>query len=140
MSHKDNWIELTEEIAAKIQSGDVVAVAIAEAGAMGDPGSIELVDTTLKMYRTHFGELPDKAIVKMIPFVTEIELGFGDVAGLNDSWTWLYLGFGNYLFVRPGMDKKLLKYIEDNYSDTKFSKTVELYAHWYEGLKKLSKK
>ncbi|MBR3256574.1 hypothetical protein IKG10_02825 [Candidatus Saccharibacteria bacterium] len=45
-----NYIELTEEMLASLKPNDIIAVTIAENGAMGDPGAIEIINKDLNMY------------------------------------------------------------------------------------------
>jgi len=129
------YLELSNDRFARLNYDDFIAVTIAEGGAMGDPGAIEIVDKDLKIYHTHFGEIDDSLLRKKIPFLKTLVVGFGDIDGLDDNWSGLYTGYGNYLFVKPKYEKPILEYIDKNYSDTGMPKIVELYSHWYDALK-----
>ena len=129
---------MTKQNIQKIKPDDLIAITIAEGGAMGDPGAIELVDKDLQIYRTHFGEIEKEDLEKVIPFLKTLGIGFGDVEGLSKDWGYLYTGFGNYLFIRPELKPKILDYIRKHYKDSKMPEIVELYSHWYEALENLS--
>lgn len=134
-----NSIVLTNDNIKDINSDDLIAITIAEGGAMGDPGAIILVDNDLKMYRTHFGEIKDETLKSVIPFLKTLDIGFGEVSGLSEDWDWLYTGYGNYLFIRPEFKDGVLEYVRKNYKDTRMPEVVELYSHWYEALENLIK-
>lgn len=134
----NNRITLTNKNISAINPDDLIAITIAEGGAMGDPGAIELVDSKLKLYHTHFGEFDGEDLVKIIPFLKTLDIGFGEVDGLPEDWDWLYTGYGNYLFIRPKFKEGVLGHIRKNYRDTGMSEVVELYAHWYEALKSIA--
>ena len=134
MKKNTTTIELTSELLKGLKPKDFIAITIAESGAMGDPGAIEIVDKNLKFYHTHFGEINDKILQEKIQFLNTLKIGFGDIDGLDKNWTGLYTGYGNYLFVRPKYEKPILKYINDNYGDTNIPTIVELYSHWYDAL------
>lgn len=133
-------IFITDKNIAKIKPDSLIAITIAEDGAMGDPGAIELVDNDLKFYYTHFGEVEDEALRNIIPFLSTLSIGFGKVNGLPKEWDWLYTGCGNYLFIRPELKEGILEYIRANYKDTKMPEAAGLYSHWYEALENIIKK
>lgn len=128
-------IKLTKESIKKLFPDDLIAITIAESGAMGDPDAIELVDKDLNLYYTHFGEIEESELERVIPFLKTLQLMFGNIEGLDKNWVGLYIGYGNYLFVRPELKEPILQFVEENYSDTEVSLTVELYSHWYDALK-----
>lgn len=132
-------ITLTDENIKELKPNNLIAVTIAEGGAMGDPGAIEIVDKDLKVYRTHFGEIEEEKLRNVIPFLNTLEIGFGEVSGLPKDWDWLYTGYGNYLFILPELKKGILEYIRKNYKDSAMPEVVELYTHWYEALEKTFK-
>ncbi|MBQ3309733.1 hypothetical protein IJG78_03610 [Candidatus Saccharibacteria bacterium] len=132
-----DYIELTEEILASLKPNDIIAVTIAEDGAMGDPGAIEIVDKKLNIYHTYSGKINRKILHEKIPFLKDLELFFGNINKLDEKkWSGLYTGFGNYLFVRPKYKQPILEYVYNNYDYDKLSK-AELYVHWYEALKEI---
>ncbi|MBR3256575.1 hypothetical protein IKG10_02830 [Candidatus Saccharibacteria bacterium] len=71
---------------------------------------------------------------KKILFLKSLSIAFGETNGLDKDWAGLYTGFGNYLFVRSKYKSGILDYIDKNYGDSGYSKTVELYSHWYDAL------
>ena len=134
-----NRIILTEENINDIIPGDLIAVTIAENGAMGDPGAVELVNKELDVYCTHFGEIEKTKLEAAIPFLKSLGVFFGQVDGLSEDWEYLYAGYGNYLFLRPGLKDKVCDYIHDHYKDTGLPEMVELYSHWLEALEDVLK-
>ena len=69
MKKDTTTIKLTNELFKSLKTKDFIAITMAEGGAMGDPGAIEIVDKDLKFYRTHFGEINDKILEDKIPFL-----------------------------------------------------------------------
>ena len=135
-----DYIELTEEMLASLKPNDIIAVTIAEDGAMGDPGAIEIVDKKLNIYHTYSNKIDRKILHEKIPFLKDLELFFGNINKLDEKkWSGLYTGFGNYLFVRPEYKQPILEYVYNNYDYDKLSK-AELYVHWYEALKEIRSK
>jgi len=132
-----NRIALTDDNIKIIKVDDLIAIAIAEGGAMGDPGAIELVDKDLKIYYTHFGEITNDNLEYVIPFLKIISIGLGEVNGLPKEWDYLYTGYGNYLFILPRYKERILKYVQKKYKDTGMPAVVELYSHWYEALENI---
>ena len=131
-------IKLTKQSIKKLTPDNLIAITIADAGAMGDPGAIEFVDKNLKLYYTHFGEIEKSELERVIPFLKTLQLMFGDIEGLNKDWAGLYTGYGNYLFVRPEFKEPILHFVEENYGDSELPLVVELYSHWYDALKTLN--
>lgn len=130
-------IALTDKNIKELKPDSLIAVTIAEGGAMGDPGAIEIIDKDLKVYYTHFGEIEEEKLRSVIPFLNTLDIGFGEVSGLPKDWDWLYTGYGNYLFILPELKEGILEYIRKNYKDTGMPEVIELYTHWYEALEKL---
>ena len=135
-----NRIALTDDNIRVIKVDGLIAIAIAEGGAMGDPGVIELVDKDLKIYYTHFGEITNDNLEYVVPFLKTISIGLGEVNGLPKEWDYLYTGYGNYLFILPRYKERILKYVQKKYKDTGMPTVVELYSHWYEALENILKK
>jgi hypothetical protein len=134
-----NRKDLNDENVKDISPDSLIAITIAEGGAMGDPGAIELVNKDLEIYYTHFGEIKKDNLECAIPFLETLGIGLGEVDGLPKEWDYLYTGFGNYLFILPEYKEKVLEYIQENYKDTGTSVTIELYSHWYEALENIIK-
>ena len=130
-------IELTEKVIDEINAAEIIAITLADGGAMGDPGAIMLVNKKLKKFCTHFGIIDDKKLVKIIPFLEKIKVNFDKVTGLDKDWDYIYTGFGNYLFIRPELKDPILKYVEENCKDPKLPTVARIYSHWYEALKNI---
>lgn len=138
-------IPITNNNLKDIKPENIIAVTIASGGAMGDPGAIEITDKKLNIYYTHFGEISTEELERVIPFIKQFDKIFSDLwmkgeAKINNDWTGIYTGFGNGLFVNPKLNKSILSYIKTNYSNTDCSPTIELYTHWYDALKEVTKK
>lgn len=132
-------IELTEEKLKNLNYEDFIAITLAEGGAMGSPGLIEIVDEDLSYYYTHFGKIDSEILEDKLSFLKTVRLEFGNIKNLEKNWVGLYTGAGNYLFVRPKYEKPILKYIDDNYKDTDKPKIIKLYLHWREALENMVK-
>lgn len=132
-------IVLTDDNIKNIKPDMLIAITIAEGGAMGDPGAVELVDKDMRIYCTHFGEIGKENLERVIPFLKTLGIGLGEVDGLPKEWDYLYTGYGNYLFILPKYKEKVLEYVQEKYKDTGMPITVELYSHWYEALEKIIK-
>lgn len=131
--------ELTEAKFRDLDYKDFIAITLAEAGAMGDPKAIEIVDKNLNFYYTHFGNINDKLLEDKLLFLKTVKLGFGEIKNLENDWSGLYTGAGNYLFVRPEYAKPILEYIENNYKEIKKPDTIKLYIYWREALENIAK-
>ena len=140
MKKDTTTIKLTNELFKSLKTKDFIAITMAEGGAMGDPGAIEIVDKDLKFYRTHFGEINDKILEDKIPFLKTVQIRLDGVTGFGDDWDYLYTGFGNHLFVRPEYKEPILKFIDKKYKDDgkDIPKVAKLYTHWYEALKEVA--
>ena len=132
-------IELTEKELKELDHKDFIAITLAEGGAMGDPGLIEIVDKDLNCYYTHFGEIDSKILEDKLPFLKTVRFEFGNIKNLESDWAGLYTGAGNYLLVRPKYEKPILKYIDDNYKDADKPKIIKLYLHWRGALENMVK-
>ena len=135
-----NTVNLTDELLKKLKTEDFIAITLAEGGAMGDPGAIEIVDKDLKFYYTHFGEINDKILEDKIPFLKTVQIRFDGVTGFGDDWDYLYTGFGNHLFVKSEYKEPILKFIDEECKDDgkDIPKAAKLYTHWYEALKEIA--
>ena len=78
-------IDLSDETLRSIESKDIIAITMASGGAMGDPGAIELVDKNLKVYYTHFGEIDNNKLKRVIPFMDTLHVAFDDIDGVGDD-------------------------------------------------------
>lgn len=130
-------IEIDKDNIKNIKYDGVVAITIAEGGAMGEPNRFEVVDENMQLYHSNFanGKVEHKDLVKAFPVLKEFRCGFDNVDKLDKGWNWLSLGMGNYLLIR---DKYFELYKDRVIGELgeKYRKG-ELYQSWFRILQKL---
>lgn len=84
----------------KINYDDVVALSIAEYGAMGDPGAIIVMNKDLSHFWFHHYNIDPEKLKQRLPMLKNLRLGCGDAINVEVGWTSYYYGYGNYLFIR----------------------------------------
>lgn len=127
-------IELSNEIFDSIDYNKIIAVTIAEGGAMGEPNGFYAVDDKFNLYHTNFayGKVNfEKLKNKFILFNEEVDM-------IEKNWSWFYMGFGNYLLVRTFLGETIKKFIDEYFSDV--YKHAELYDRWFYMLKYINEK
>lgn len=139
-------IRLTEEKLGSLKYDDVLAITIAESGAMGVPNLLEVVDKDLNLYGTilEIGKVDFKKFEDKLTLLKTLRVHpFGEISNLEDGWEHFYMGAGNNLFLRNKYANSVEKYIDDNYADEKFEdgkekpKALKRYIHWFEALKNI---
>lgn len=131
----DKAIKLTNENIDDIKYEDVIAVTIAEGGAMGEPNSFYVVLHNMKLYYLNF-EFTDIDMTKLnikFPLLSTFKCFSEHVFGIDSGWKWFNMGFGNYLLVRERYYEKIDDYINKNLSEE--YEHGELYQKWFEILK-----
>lgn len=130
-------IELTDKIVDEIIYNDIIAITIAEGGAMGEPNAFYAVSKNLQVYYTNMGlknvdfkKLKDKFLI-----LNSIECFAGQISFSEKGWESFYMGFGNYLIVRDNYYEKYKQYIKDNLTED--YESGELYKQWYDIFKKI---
>lgn len=133
---RENEMELTNEIIGTLDYSDIIAITIAEGGAMGEPGGLELVKSDLSLYHTNlsYSDINTDKLFEKIPVLGKIKVFFGNANNVED-WKTFYMGFGNYLLVRDKYFEPYQKYLDENYKEG--YEFVELYNSWYEILKQI---
>ncbi|MGN1379238.1 MAG: hypothetical protein ACI4XR_02445 [Bacilli bacterium] len=127
-------IELSNEILDSIDYNKIIAVTIAEGGAMGEPNGFYAVDDKFNLYHTNFayGKVNfEKLKNKFILFNEEVDK-------IKKNWSWFYMGYGNYLLVRTFLGETIKKFIDEYFSDV--YKHAELYDRWFYMLKYINEK
>lgn len=95
---KDNYTKNIPE--------QIIFFTFAEGGAMGRPGSIELITKDSEHYIAYYLPYSSKRIEyndiqKLFPPFRDIRFEtFGGCQGFLDNWKYVSLGCGNHLFVR----------------------------------------
>ncbi len=130
-------IEITEENINDINYNQIIAVTIAEGGAMGEPNRFQVVDENMQLYHSNFadGMVKYDDLIKKFPLLKGFECGCEQINNLDKGWKWFNLGAGNYLLVKD----EYYKYFDDRVKEElgeKYKKS-ELYQKWFDILQKV---
>ena len=130
-----NTIELTKDNIKEINYEDIIAVTIAESGAMGEPNGFYAVDKNLNVYHLnfYFTDIDGRDIVQVFPLLKTFKCFFGYVKKLDEDWNSFNMGYGNYLIVRKSIYYKVNLSIEKILG--KNWMVSELYKKWYDVIK-----
>ncbi len=136
--YEENAITLNKEHIKNINYSDVIAITIAEEGAMGEENAFQAV---LKDLTTYYINLEDtdistKEFHNAFPVMKEFSCFFGKVKYPDKDWVCVYMGYGNYLLVRHEYETSLNKYLKDNFKDGYVN--GELYQSWYSVIKNIT--
>lgn len=130
-------IEIDEDNIKEIKYDGVIAMTIAEGGAMGEPNGFQVVDETMKLYHSNFvdGKVSYNDLKDAFPLLKTFKCEFDNVDSLDEGWKCTSLGMGNYLIIKEKyyenyMDRVKLD-LGDNY------RKVELYKNWFRLLQKV---
>ena len=120
----------------KIKYEDIIAIFVAEGGAMGEPNAFHVVLKGLIHYYANLGnaDFSKEEFDTAFPVMKTFRCFAEEVNKLEEGWNWFNAGFGNYLIVRNDYYEKIKKTIEKNL--TKDYTRGELYNHWYEMIEK----
>ena len=132
-------IELSNENIDAIKYADIVAITIAEAGAMGEPNGFYIAMKNYDLYHTNLGNTPisNEKMLEVFPLLKTFDCFCGQVTNLNGEWESFYMGFGNYLVVRKQYYDAIMQYIKENLP--KDFQRGHLYQKWYEIITKVVK-
>ena len=125
-------INLNSKNANTIKYDSIIAITIAEGGAMGDPNGIDIVlkDMTRYYFNLIVTDININDFYNNNPVFKSIKCSLGNIIQLDENWNWFDMGFGNYLIIRKEYFEKynkiLFKKIGKKYN------TGELYNSWYE--------
>lgn len=135
---RESIIELKNENIEEIIYDDIIAVTIAEAGAMGEPNGFYAVNKEHKLYHLNFGEtsIEKETLYEKFPLLVKLNCFFEEVSNLDMEWKWFNMGFGNYLVVRDSIYSIVKKYIKENLKED--YEHGELYNKWYEVIKNVT--
>ena len=124
-------ININGKNANTIKYDSIIAITIAEGGAMGDPNGIEIVLKDMSLYYFNLG-YTDINVGKFFednPVLKSIKCSIGQITQIDDNWKWFNMGFGNYLIIRKEYYEKynniLLEKIGKEYG------AGQLYNSWY---------
>ena len=109
---------------------DIVAFSFAYEGAMGEGGGIEIIDRGGQMYHANYyygkDHLEREHIKDIIPAITDIDFYLVGCESKNENWKFVYLGFGNNLFVVNDIYNDFMKKVEEAHFET----VGQLYQRW----------
>lgn len=136
----DNYIKVTKDVLNQIDYENVIAIFIAEGGAMGEPNAFHAVLKDLTHYYTNLGEMDftKEEFFNALPVMGSFNCFCEQIMGLEDGWIWYNAGFGNYLIVRKEYKNKIDKYIKEHFKEN--WQHGELYQNWLDMLKKIMEK
>jgi hypothetical protein len=125
-----NIIEVDELNYKAYQKLDIAAFSIASPGAMGEGGSIYIIDTEGQIYHANncHGDncIQSKHIKDIIPVIEDIQFHIFGCESNNEKWMALYLGFGNYLVLIKSLYEGFCKKRDDANLDS----PARLFQHW----------
>jgi hypothetical protein len=102
--------------------------AIAEGGAMGCPGEINILTLEGRHFCMNYayGDIDLNKFGEVFPVFKQCRFGmFGSTSGVPDGWHYLYLGMGNHLIVEESVFNKFAAIVKD------LNDPVYLYQNWY---------
>ena len=126
-----NRITLNSKNVDIIKYDSVIAITVAEGGAMGDPNGIEIVlkDMSHYYYNLAYTDINVDKFFEDNPVFKSIKCSIAQITQIDKNWNWFDMGFGNYMIIRQEyyekFNKALLKRIGKKYN------TGELYNSWY---------
>ena len=136
-ARKEEPIEIDSKNIKDINYDGIIALTIAEGGAMGEPNGFQVVDENMKLYHSNFadGKIEYKKLETAFPVLKSFKCGFDDVQKLDNGWKWISLGMGNYLIIK---EEYYDRYMDRVIAELgKEYRKGELYQNWYKILKKL---
>lgn len=130
-------IKLNKDNIDKINYDEIIAVTIAEGGAMSEPNAFYAVLNNLERYYVNLGDsdITKEQFFKSFPVMEKFNCLWEEVLYLDKGWSWFNMGCGNYLLVREKYKDKIYNYIKGNFGDDWHH--GELYQKWYEALKNI---
>lgn len=128
-------LELNKNNLKEINYNDIVAMAIAESGAMGEPNGFYVVTKDMKQYHLNFQytDIKKNQLLDVFPILETLDFYASQVHNLEPNWKWFNMGMGNYLIVREKYYKSIEDYIKNNLGEN--YEYGELYKKWFDILK-----
>lgn len=127
-------IEITESNWKDYCSIETVAFSIAQPGAMGEPGGVEIIDAQGQVYHTNYcwDGLPYEYLLAIVPDLGDCKFGvMGHQA--PEGWVAVYLGMGNHLTIRTDYYSQF----DQEVRNRRIERPGELYQQWFEIVLKL---
>ncbi len=131
-------IEINNYNIKKINYDIIIAVAVAENGAQGEPGGFQAVDEKLRIYHSNLntGKVSYKKLVSKFRLLKGFNCACTDINKKNLGWKWFDLGGGNSLLIREKYYKLFNESVIEKLG--KDYKKGELYKNWLSILKSIS--
>lgn len=109
---------------------DIVAFFFAYEGAMGDAGSIYIIDKAGQIYRTYYcwkdNCIAREHIKEIIPVFKDLQFQMFGIETDNKNWQSVDLGFGNTLLIT----KDISNGFNQKVKEANFQRSGELFQHW----------
>lgn len=128
-------LEIDKHNIENINYDTIIAVTVAESGAMGEPNCFQVVDKDMQLYHSNLvdGQVSYDELVKKFPVLKGFNCGCDQINKLNVGWKWFNLGGGNVLLVKDeyykAFNNAIITHLGKNY------KKSDLYLTWYDILK-----
>lgn len=125
-------VQIDESNINEISYQNINFITIAEGGAMGHPGEIELLTNNLKMYRINpfYNNVPKELVEKLntlCPLLDEINHSTEFFDKIDPQWNYLNMGMGNHLFIRKEIYNSFKNICQKKFPD---SRPGILYQNW----------
>lgn len=125
-----NLIEIKESNYKSYVGLDIVAFSFAYEGAMGDPGSINIIDKTGQTYRAYYcwkdNCIAREHIKDIIPIFDDLEFRMFGIETKNEHWEAVDLGFGNTLLITKTISDRFHQKVDEAH----FERIGQLYQNW----------
>ena len=125
-----NIIEINESNYQAYTKLDIVAFSFAYEGAMGDAGSIYIIDKVGQVYRAYYcwkdNCIAREHIKDIIPIFEDLQFQMFGIETDNENWESVDLGFGNSLLITKDISDKFNQKVKE----ANFQRIGQLYQHW----------
>ena len=125
-----NIIRISESNYRDYMNLDIVAFSFAYEGAMGEPGSIYIVDKAGQIYCARYcwnDDCIDREHIKdIIPIFEELVFGLFGIETKSENWVSVDLGFGNSLLMVKNISEGFGHTVEKAH----YQRPGELFQHW----------
>ena len=112
-----NPIDLCNADLNKAVFKNVMFFALAESGAMGEPGGVLFYVKSGELYHMNYiyGDVNMDKVEKLFPVLSECKFGtFGIDSLIPEGWKYLYMGAGNHLIVNGSVFEKFIDKIDEH--------------------------
>lgn len=122
------FLKLTKDNYKQYHLNDVVAISVAQPGAMGDPGSIKILSSKGEKYYANpwHDNISVESVYCVCPLLSHIRISVIGCISKPIGWHEIYLGCGNHLFINDTIYSQFqlgVKYLENK-------EPYDLYNEW----------